>query len=128
MQTMSGFNFSAMAMISGTLAISRFSRVLTVFAQFPDVAVLDVPAVFAQVRGDAVRARRLANPRGLDRVGFAKSASAITRFAQRGDVVNIDAEFEHVINLPAMRLAQQNIFKRCISCQKRRRLANSITF
>jgi len=36
MQTMSGFNFRAMAMISGAMAISRFSRVLTIFAQLPE--------------------------------------------------------------------------------------------
>ena len=38
------------------------------FTQFPDVAVLHVPAVFAQMRGDAVRAGGLANARGLDRI------------------------------------------------------------
>jgi hypothetical protein len=82
-------------MISGALAISRFSRVFDGFAQLPDVAVLDVPPVFAQMRGDAVRARRLANARGLDGIGFAESAPAIARLAQRGDVVNVDAKLEH---------------------------------
>jgi hypothetical protein len=42
-----------------------------------------------------VRARRLANARGGNRIGFAKSAPAITRFANRRDVINVDAKFEH---------------------------------
>jgi len=54
-----------------------------------------VPPVFAQVRGDAVRARRLANPRGLDGTRLAEAAPAIPRLAQSRDMVNVDAELEH---------------------------------
>src|SRR5471030_3479799 len=77
-----------------------------------------MPPVFAQMRGDAVRARRLANARGFDRIRLAKSAPAITRLADRGDVVNVDAELEHNAKM---------IFPSdAVSCQKRRGLANSI--
>jgi len=38
---------------------------------------------------DAVGARRLANLRGDHRIGFAVGAAAVTRFAQRGNVVNV---------------------------------------
>src|SRR5208282_4304260 len=65
------------------------------FAQLPNVAVLDVPAVFAQMRGDAVRAGGFTNPRRLDRIRFAETAPTIPRLAERCDVVNVDAEFEH---------------------------------
>ena len=79
-----------------------------------------MPPVFAQMRGDAVRARRLANPRGLNRTGFAESAPAITRLADRGDVVNVDSEFEHKTKI---------IFaSKAFVCQMRRQFANSITF
>ena len=64
-------------------------------AQFPNIAVLDVPAVFPQMGGDAVRAGRFANQRGFDRVRFAVDAPAITRFAERGDMVDVDTQFEH---------------------------------
>jgi hypothetical protein len=54
-----------------------------------------VAPVLAQVRGDAVRARRLANPRGFDGTWLAKSAPAIPRLANGGDVVNVDSKLEH---------------------------------
>ena len=54
-----------------------------------------MPPVFAQMRGDAMRAGRFADFSGLDRIGFAKSAPAIARLAQCRDVVNVDAELEH---------------------------------
>ena len=66
--------------------------------QFPDVAVLDVPAILAQMRGNAVCAGGFANPRGRDGVRLAESASAIARLAERRDVINVDAEFEHKIS------------------------------
>src|SRR5205823_8923066 len=65
------------------------------FAQLPDVAVLDMAAVFAQVSGNAVRAGRFAHQRRLDRVGLAVAASPVTRFTKGGDVVDIDTQLEH---------------------------------
>jgi hypothetical protein len=56
---------------------------------------LDVAAVFAQMRGNAVRTRGFAKLCGLDGIGFAESASTIARLAKRRDVINVDAEFEH---------------------------------
>ena len=84
-----------MAMISGVLAISRLSRVLSALPQLADVAVLHVAPVLPQVRGDAVGAGGFANQRRLDRVRFAAIAPAIARLAQGRDVIDIDAEFEH---------------------------------
>jgi hypothetical protein len=52
-------------------------------------------AVFAEVDRNPVRARSFANFCGLDRIGFAKTASAIACFAQGCDVINIDTEFQH---------------------------------
>jgi hypothetical protein len=56
-----------------------------------------MPPVLAQMRGNAVRARRFAEQGGGHGIGFAKAAPAIARFAEGGHVVNIDAKFEHVI-------------------------------
>ena len=64
-------------------------------AEFDDVAVLDVPAVFAQVGGDAVGAGGFADESGFDGVRFAAIASAIAGLAQGGNVINVDPEFEH---------------------------------
>ena len=68
-------------------------------AQLPDVAVLHVPPVFAQMGGDPVRARGLAGQRGRHRVRFAAFAPAVTGFAQRGDVVNVDTQLQHAPGL-----------------------------
>jgi hypothetical protein len=46
---------------------------------------------------DAMRACLFADERRRDRVRLAVAEAAITRLAQRGHVVNIDAEFEHEI-------------------------------
>ena len=61
-------------------------------AQPPHVLVLDVPAVLAQVDGDAVGAAQVrldGRPHG---VGLVRAA----RLPQRGHVVDVDAEFDHV--------------------------------
>jgi hypothetical protein len=50
--------------------------------------VLDVPPVLAQVHGDGVGPGALGHQRGRHRVGLAATAG----LAQRGDVVDIDAE------------------------------------
>src|SRR5580698_5640599 len=47
------------------------------------------------MRGNTVRARRLAEQGGGNRVGFALSAPAIARLANRGHVINVDAKFQH---------------------------------
>ena len=60
-------------------------------AQHPHVAVLDVAAVLAQVDGDAVGARQLAQRRRRDRIGIARPAL----LAQRRDVVDVDVEADH---------------------------------
>ncbi|MCY1424451.1 hypothetical protein D9M71_401970 [compost metagenome] len=52
------------------------------------VALLDVPAVFAQVHGDAVGAGFLGIQGRLHRIGVARAA----RLAQGGYMVDIDAE------------------------------------
>ncbi len=66
--------------------------------------------VLAQVRSDAVRAGVFANPRRLDGIGFAESASTIARLAQRRDVINIDAEFEHISEAAAERPVEPREF------------------
>src|SRR5262249_4153166 len=55
-----------------------------------DVAVGDVAPVFAEMRGDAVGAGMGGRDRGLDRIGMPPAA----RVADRGDVVDVDAEAE----------------------------------
>jgi len=49
---------------------------------------LDVPAIFAQMRRDAVRARGLALGGGKDWIGLESSA----RLAKRSDVIDVDVE------------------------------------
>ena len=56
-QASCGCTSSAIASISAVAAISRFMRVCSARAQRAHVAVLDVPAVLAQVQRDAVGAR-----------------------------------------------------------------------
>jgi hypothetical protein len=61
------------------------------FAQALHVAILDVAAVFAQMHGDAIGAAEVGFNGGPDRVGFV----ALAGFAHGGDVVDVDAEFDH---------------------------------
>ena len=59
-----------------------------------------MPAVGAQVDGDAARARSLADRGGGEHVGLRVvriNSARIARLAQRGDVVNVDAEFHDSI-------------------------------
>lgn len=77
-----------------------------VFLEQSDVAFLHVATVFAQMDGDAVRARGFANGGGVERVRFkprprqravgvfAARLVGIPRLPQRGDVVNVDSESE----------------------------------
>ncbi len=62
----------------------RLQRVLA----HPHVTVLDMPPVFAQMNGDAVRACLLGYERRVQRIRIAGAP----RLPQRGDVVDIDAE------------------------------------
>ncbi len=75
------------------LAVARHLQVelaAHALAQPLEVALLDVAAVHAQVRGDARGAGALRDRRRLDRVGVAHAAD----LAQGGDVVDVDREAE----------------------------------
>ena len=54
------------------------------------VAILDVPAVFAQVQRDVVGAGLLGQQRGMHRIRVGHAA----RLAHRGHVIDVDAEFD----------------------------------
>jgi hypothetical protein len=51
-------------------------------------------AVFAQMHGDAVRARADANQRGFDRVRLAATRPPVTGFPEGSHVIDIDSEFQ----------------------------------
>jgi hypothetical protein len=55
--------------------------------------ILDVAAVFAQMHGDAVGAAEMGFHGGPHRVRLPGAA----RLAQRGDVVDVDTEFDHCL-------------------------------
>ena len=57
--------------------------------------ILDMAAVFPQMRGDTVRAGGFAKQRSGYRVRFAETAIAVARFPYRGYMVNVDAQFKH---------------------------------
>jgi hypothetical protein len=63
--------------------------------KFPDVAILDVAAVFAEMRGDAVGAGGFADESCLDGIRFAAIASGVARLAQGRDVINVHAQLQH---------------------------------
>jgi hypothetical protein len=71
------------------------------------VAVLDVPAVFAQMDGDAVGARAFAYQGGFHGVWLAVSASPVTGFAEGGDVIDVHSEFQHQLITAFSARAQQ---------------------
>ena len=54
-----------------------------------------MPAIFAQVCRDAVRARRLTGESGIHRAGLAILHPAISRLTQGRHVVNVHTKFEH---------------------------------
>ena len=72
---------------SGLVASSRLST-RTAGASALDVVVLDVAAVLAQVDGDAVGAGRLAQPRGLERIGLVGAAC----LPDGGHVIDVDVQ------------------------------------
>ena len=55
-----------------------------------DIAVGNVPAILAQMRGDAVRSRLCGHPCGPHRIGM----TAAARIADGRDVIDVDAEAE----------------------------------
>ena len=70
------------------------------FAQPPDVAVLDVPAVLAQVHGDPVGAGAFGELRQRDRIGFDGPAAgsvgrAVAGLTQRRAMIDVYAEENH---------------------------------
>ena len=78
-------------MISGSRASSRLRRTWTVCSEQADVAVLDVPAVFAEVDGDAVGPSQLGQHGRPDRVRLSPAPG----LAERGDMIDVDTESEH---------------------------------
>ena len=64
---------------------------LRLVAQPAHVSVLDVAAILAQMHGDAVGAPQVRLDGGPDRIGFIGTS----RLADGGDVVDVDAEFDH---------------------------------
>ena len=58
---------------------------------FHDVALLDMPPVFAQMQGDRVGARLLRKQRRPDRIRIGRAA----HLTQRGHVVDVHPEFDH---------------------------------
>ena len=60
-------------------------------AQLFNVVILNVAAVFAQVHGDAVGTAQMRFDGAPDGIGFV----GLPRLADRGNVVDIDAQFDH---------------------------------
>jgi hypothetical protein len=58
--------------------------------QSAHIIILDVPAVFAQVNRDAIRAAQVRFDRGPDRVGFIRPP----RLPNGGDVVDVHPKFD----------------------------------
>jgi hypothetical protein len=61
------------------------------FARDPNIPVLDVPAILAQMHRDVVSARLLGDQRGEHGVRIGRTA----HLAQRGHVVDVDSEMQH---------------------------------
>ena len=64
---------------------------LRVFAQSSNVIVLNVTAIFSQVNGNSIRTAEMGFNRSPNRIRFIGA----TGLTQSGDVVDIDAEFDH---------------------------------
>ena len=63
--------------------------------QTPDVAILNMPAIFPQMRGNALRPGGLANQSGCHGIRLTMAHAAIPRFTYGGDVINVNTQFEH---------------------------------
>ena len=66
----------------------QIERLCDALFQANDVVIGDVPAILAQMRGDAVGAGRDRDFGRLDRIGMMAAA----RITHGGDVIDIDAE------------------------------------
>ena len=86
--TWSGRTARAIATIAGSTAISRLSRTCTVSPEQAQVAVLDVPAVLAEMDGDPVGPAQLGQDGRPDRVGLAPAPG----LAQRGDMIDVHTQ------------------------------------
>ncbi len=73
--TWSGFTRHAMPTISVVAAISMLSFVAIDLPQQFDVAVLDVPAITAQMNGDALGASQFGDQRGSHRLRLPRLAA-----------------------------------------------------
>ena len=69
-------------------------------AEDPQVAVLDVAAVLAEVEGDAVGPAQFGQGGRPDRIGLVGSPG----LPDGGDVVDVDAEFRHADDYSGCRL------------------------
>ena len=65
----------------------------------PQVAVLDVPPILAEVDGDPIGPAQLGQRGGPDRVGLMPAP----RLAERGDVIDVDSQADHIHNSCVMR-------------------------
>ena len=70
----------------------EIERQLQLAHQAFDVAIDDVPAILAQMGGDAVGARGLGDARGPERIG----QPAAARVAHRGDVIDVHAKAQRM--------------------------------
>ena len=61
------------------------------FLEPADVGILDVPAILAQMHGDAIGAAQMRLDGAPDGIGFVSAPG----LADGGDVVDVDAEFDH---------------------------------
>ena len=89
--TWSGLNLGAITMIAGSAASSRLSWTCTVCFETPEVAVLNVAAILAQMEGDTVGSPSSASAAAQTGSGSHRAAS----LPERGDVVDIDAQLGH---------------------------------
>ena len=70
----------------------EIERKLEVAHQPRDILVANMPAIFAQMRGNTIRARLLRQQRRAHRIGM----PAATRVAHGGDMIDVDAEAERL--------------------------------
>ena len=85
-------------------------------AQPPHVLVLDVPAILAQVHGDAVGAAQMRLDRRPHGIRLVRAA----RLPQRGDVVDVDAEFDHAAGPSSSNACRSRTTRRLKMCRASR--------
>jgi len=82
---------------AGGVAHFQVERDAEVFAQFGDVAILNVAAIFPEVNRDRIGARQFALPGGAQdqRFGIVGArVRSVARLAQRGHVVDVHAKLQ----------------------------------